>query len=137
MSNADGILIEGMIFDHNAWEDDYLPDGSAQGGKPPTMFDHNVYLQNDTTDVTFRDNITAQASSYGAHIRGGGFVEDNLFLDNNIGFDILGGVYEGDGPIGNYSLVNSNVVTSAGYKTTEYRQYRSRKLGCNGLQKRL
>ncbi|MBE0414694.1 right-handed parallel beta-helix repeat-containing protein, partial [Yoonia sp.] len=79
VSNTSGILIEGNLIHHNGWEDDYLLDGSADGGAPPNMFSHNVYLQSDDRDVTFRDNIISQGSSFGAHIRGGGYIEGNVF----------------------------------------------------------
>ncbi|TCP39532.1 right-handed parallel beta-helix repeat-containing protein [Rhodovulum marinum] len=111
-----GILIEDTLFHHNGWGDDYRLDGSTEGGMPPNKFSHNIYLQNTTTDVTFRDNISAQAASVGAQFRGGGHIENNAFIDNNVAFNVLGGVYRNDGPIGNYSFVADNVVTSAGYK---------------------
>lgn len=111
-----GLLIEGNLIHHNAWADDYRADGSTEGGMPPNMFSHNIYLQNTTTDVTFRDNMVSQGGSYGAQIRGGGFVEDNVFLDNNAAVNTLGGVYQGAGPIGNYTLFTDNLITSAGHK---------------------
>lgn len=111
-----GILLEGNIFHHNGWESDYLIDGSYQGGMAPNMYSQNVYLQYNTTDVTYRDNITSQAASQGAQLRGGGFVEGNLFLDNNVAFNVLGGNYKDFGFVGNYSLVLDNVTTSGGYK---------------------
>ena len=118
--DIDGWLIEGTIFHHNGWEDDYHDDWSTEGGMPPNALSHNVYLQNDTTDVTFRDNITAEGSSYGAHIRGGGYVEDNLFLDNNNAVDLLGGVYAGDDAIGNFTFFADNVITSGAHKKTDF-----------------
>ena len=122
---TDGILLENNVFHHIGWEDGYRMDGSTQGGMPPNMLSHNVYLQNNTTDVTFRDNITAQASSIGAQIRGGGFVEDNVFLDNNVAVNLLGGVYQGEGPIGNYTFFADNLITSGAHKNTD--------LGMGGL----
>lgn len=117
ISKSDGLLIEGMLFDHNGWEDDYRYDLSAKGGQPPSMFSHNLYLQNNTSDVTVRDTIAMQGASYGIQVRGGGFIEDNVFIDNNAALTFLGGDYRGEGPIGNYTLLADNVVTSAGYKT--------------------
>jgi hypothetical protein len=114
--DVDGILIENNFVHHNGWMDDYLRDGSVKGGAPPNMFSHNVYLQSNTTDVTFRDNIVSQAASIGAQIRGGGFVEGNLFLDNNVAVNFLGGDYKGAGPVGNYTLFADNLITSAGFK---------------------
>ncbi|WP_300019970.1 right-handed parallel beta-helix repeat-containing protein [uncultured Roseobacter sp.] len=119
VKGVDGILIEGSIAHHNAWEDDYRTDGSTEGGMPPSMFSHNIYLQADTRDVTFRDNIISQGASFGAHIRGGGYVEDNIFLDNNAAVDFLGGDYKNAGPVGNFTLFSDNVITSGGYKTIE------------------
>lgn len=113
---TDGVLMEGNIFHHNGWQDTYLIDGSGAGGMASSMYSHNVYLQYDTTDVTFRDNITSQSSSYGAHIRGGGFAQNNLFLDNNVAVSLYGGNYKDFGFVGNFSLFTDNVVTSGGYK---------------------
>lgn len=109
-----GLLIEGTRFSEIGWEDGYAYDRSADSPQAPGMFSHAVYVQNDNLDVTFRDNIMGQASSFGAQIRTGGFVEDNLFFDNNAMLNVLGG---GDaGAVGHYSLVQGNVVTDAGYR---------------------
>ena len=116
IDSTDGILIEGNLFDHNGWAPDYMENLSADGGQPPQMFNHNLYLQWNTSDVTVVDNIFMRGASFGAQVRGGGFVEDNLFLDNNIGLTVVGGDYEGRGPVGNFSLVSDNVITSAGYR---------------------
>ena len=115
--STEGLLIEGNIFHHNGWEDDYLPDGSIEGGVSPNQFNHNVYLQWNTTDVTYRDNISSQSSSVGAQLRGGAYAEDNLFLDNNVAVNTLGGNYKDFGYVGNYTFFADNVITSAGYKT--------------------
>jgi hypothetical protein len=113
VENTHHLLLEGNYFWHNGWQDGYETDPKLM---PPIMFSHNVYLQYDTTDVTFRDNISAQGASFGAHIRGGGFLEDNVFLDNNAQVDVLNGMYRDYGPVGNYSLLADNLFTSAGYK---------------------
>ena len=120
IGDVSGILMEDNIFYHNGWEDGYFADGSTEGGMPANMFSHNVYLQNTTTDVTFRDNITAQGASYGAQLRGGAFVEDNVFLDNNANLSVFGGVYKGDGPIANFSFVADNLVTSGAHLEMQY-----------------
>jgi hypothetical protein len=109
----EGLLIEGSLFDHNGWAPDYLSPG---GGQAPQMFNHNIYIDWDTTDVTLRDNIIMRGASFGAHVRGGGFIEDNLFLDNNVAVDFLGGDYQNAGPVGNFTLMADNVITSGGYK---------------------
>lgn len=130
-TNTTGILMEGNIIHHNGWEDDYLPDGSTEGGVPPTMFSHGVYLQNDTSDVTARDNIISQASSVGVQFRGGAFIEDNVFVDNNVAVNMMGGIYEsqGDGPIGNFTFFTDNVVTSGAHKEWTHGAVGGRTLG--------
>ena len=115
-AGIDGLLFDGVFFDHNGWAPNFAADGSITGGHPPSMFSHNLYVQWDTTDVTMRDSATVRAASFGAQFRGGAFLEDNLFADNNIAFNVLGGEYGGRGPIHNYSLVNGNVVTQAGFR---------------------
>ncbi|MEM1005875.1 MAG: hypothetical protein AAGK26_10850, partial [Pseudomonadota bacterium] len=115
MAGNDGILLENNLWDHNGWTDGYSYDGAAEDGQAPSKFSHNVYLQFDTRDVTFRDNITMRAASVGAQLRGGAFIEDNLFLHNNVAVNFLGGeghLSEGANE-GNYSLFTNNVVTSA------------------------
>ena len=116
ISNTHGLLFDGTVFAQNGFAPDYEWNLSASGGQPPAMFSHNLYVQNDTSDVTFRNSITTEGASYGAHLRAGAFVEDSLFLDNNAAVDILGGDYEGAGPIGNFSLFADNVITSAAHK---------------------
>jgi hypothetical protein len=91
----------------------------AENGQAPSTFSHNVYIQDDTTDVTFRDNITLRSASFGAHLRGGAFVEDNVFLDNNAAVDTLGGDRHDAGAVGNYTLFADNLVTSGAHKTVD------------------
>jgi hypothetical protein len=116
MDDAKGVLLEGNFFDHNGWAPDYKVDGSLDGGQPPSMFSHNVYLQYTLDDVTFRDTISMRAASYGVQVRSGGFLEDNVFLDNNAAFSFLGGMFGGRGPTGTYSLATDNLVTSAAFR---------------------
>lgn len=119
IAGTDGILIEDSLFDHNGWADDYREDLSADGGRPPNQFSHNVYIDSNNADVTFRDNISMQGSATGAQVRSGGFIEDNLFLDNNVAANFHGGDSFGAGNVGNFSLFTDNVITSAGYRTSE------------------
>ena len=112
--NIDGLLIEDTLFDHNGWADGYDYDLSAEFGQAPSLYSHNVYIQRDALDVTFRDNIVMRASADGAQIRSGGFVEDNIFIDNNNALLVANGYESG----GNYSLVNGNVITSGAHKET-------------------
>ena len=115
--NNDGVLIENTFWDHNGWGDGYDFNMSADYPQPPSYYSHNVYLQYDNEDVTFRDNITMRAASYGAQIRSGGHIEDNLILDNNAGLVFHGGDYKKNGNVGNYSLLLGNVVTSGQHLT--------------------
>ncbi|MEM9435419.1 MAG: hypothetical protein AAGA15_00140 [Pseudomonadota bacterium] len=117
VNKTDGLLIEGVFSDHNGWAPDY--DGTADGGQPPSMFSHNFYIQSDVIDLTFRDNISMRGSSYGAALRGGGFVEDNVLIDNNAGLYTNGGDYLDAGPVGNYTIFTNNLITSAGHKEAD------------------
>lgn len=118
VSDVDGLLVEDSLFDHNGWADDYRYDLSAAGGKNPNMFSHNVYIDANNAEVTFRDNITMQGSATGAQVRSGGFIEDNLFIDNNVAANFHGGDSFGAGNVGHFSLFTDNVITSAGYRTS-------------------
>ncbi|MEM9740271.1 MAG: right-handed parallel beta-helix repeat-containing protein [Pseudomonadota bacterium] len=116
VANTDSVLIEGSTFHHNGWAADYK---EADGGMPPSMFSHNIYIQFNTTDVTFADNIVSQGASFGAQFRGGVFAYDNAFIDNNAAVNFLGGDYKGAGPIGNFTFFSDNVITSGGHKEAE------------------
>ena len=116
MSGTTGILIENNVFDHNGWGDGYDYNLSADAPMPPSFYSHNLYLANNNLDVTVRDNILMRAASFGAQVRSGGVIEDNVFIDNNAAVSSLGGDYRGAGPIGNFTLYLDNLVTSAGHK---------------------
>ncbi len=117
VTSTKGILIEGNIYDHTGWADGYSDDGNAADGQPPSQYSHNFYFQPSALDLTFRDNISMRAGSFGAQFRGGAFVEDNAFIDNNAAVSFLGGDYNGNGPTGNYSLVTDNIITSGAHKS--------------------
>ncbi len=76
-----GLLLEENVFDHNGWMD------GVQGAYA-TGFNHNVYMRSDDTGVVVRGNIFARAASHGLQARGGGVIENNLFLDNPIGHEL-------------------------------------------------
>lgn len=117
VGSTDGLLMEDLFFDRNGWSPDYRYDMSTEGGLPPNMFSHNIYIQFDNTDVTFRDNITMRGASYGAQFRSGGLVEDNVYLDNNGATNLQGGKYlDDDTKYLNFILFTDNVITSAGDK---------------------
>ncbi|MGF1469640.1 MAG: hypothetical protein ACFCGT_26250 [Sandaracinaceae bacterium] len=113
------LLLEDLFIDHVGWEDGYNPDLRVDDGQAPNIYSQNIYLADTNRDVTLRDTISMRAAAYGAQIRSGGFVEDNAFIDNNSGFNLIGGDYLGKGPVGEYSLAHGNLVTSAGYRDTD------------------
>jgi len=78
ISGVTGLVIEDCVFDRN---------GSRDGveGAGPTLFNHNLYLQNDNDlNVVVRNNIICRASSHGIQLRSGGVIENNLFHRNPI-----------------------------------------------------
>ena len=79
------------------------------GGQPPGVFSHNVYIDWNNTDVTFRDNISMRAANNGVMIRSGGFLQDNVVMDANSAIVISGGEFEGTGMVGNFTLASGNV----------------------------
>ena len=116
IQNSNGVLIEGNLFDHNGWQDGYSYDLDGSKPQPPSYYSHNFYLDHGNRDLTLRDNITMRAASFGAQVRSGGFIEDNVFIDNNAAVNFLGGDYMGLGPVGHYTLFMGNLITSAGHK---------------------
>lgn len=112
LQDVKGILIEENLFDHNGWNTNAKLAGMGTG---PTIFNHNAYIQVTCQDLTFRGNITTRASSHGFQARPGGIVDDNLIIDNPIGFSF--GLVEGGSnpkPGGVTGHVGGNVVRDAG-----------------------
>ena len=116
MATSTGVLVEGNFFDKNGWNEGYDFNLSGDKPMPPSMYSHNVYMDYNNLDVTFRDNISMRGASFGAQVRSGGFIENNSFIDNNAAVNFLGGDYRGAGPIGHYTLFLNNIITSAGHK---------------------
>lgn len=115
IGESSGLLIEGSVFDRSGWAPDYDPNLSTSGGQPPGVFSHNVYIDWNNTDVTFRDNISMRAANNGVMIRSGGFLQDNVVMDANSAIVISGGEFEGSGMVGNFTLALGNLITSAGH----------------------
>ena len=107
IEEIDGLLLEENLFDHNGWAADYRVDGSTEGGQPPQMFNHNIYIQDSNTDVTVRDMIVMRGSLNGLQVRSGGFIEDNVLLANNVA-----GNFRDD----SHTLFTDNLITHAGNK---------------------
>lgn len=97
-SSIDGFLVEGNVIDHNGWRDDVT-------GSNPSIFLHNVYVQNGATGVVFRDNIISGTD--GLQLRPGGTVENNLFAHNAIALLVGGGNTPDEGGV--TGLVRKNV----------------------------
>lgn len=116
IANSTGVLIEGALLDRNGWAEGYDANLSSKSPQPPSMYSQNLYLQYDNLDVTLRDSIIMRGASFGAQVRSGGLIEGNSFIDNNAAVNFMGGNYQGAGPIGNYTLMLDNLVTSAGHK---------------------
>ncbi|MFL4468333.1 right-handed parallel beta-helix repeat-containing protein [Tateyamaria armeniaca] len=112
----ESLLIENTLIAQVGWEQGFSEDGDGAFPQPPNQFSQNVYATDDSLDLTFRDNVSTHGASWGLQARAGGFIEDNLFSENNAGFITTGGSSETPGFTGNYMLANGNVVTSAAYK---------------------
>lgn len=74
-TDVHSLVVEECVLDHNGWKEN-------NAGAEATIYNHNAYLTTSNTDVVFRRNISARASSHGVHQRSGGVMEDNLFLQN-------------------------------------------------------
>lgn len=124
VSKTSGLLIEDNLVDQNGWEPGYDPGLDADSPHPPSQYSHNLYLQWSNDDVTVRDNLIFRGASFGVQVRSGGLIEDNVFAENNAGFNNLGGrnSKNGNEPVGNFSHVTDNIVTSPGYKEVDKAQ---------------
>ncbi len=87
-SRVDGLQVDGCTFDHNGWK---------EGVDPPTIFNHNIYIQVDCTNVNIMNIISARASSHGAQLRPGGTITNSLFVRDPIGFLLGTGGADGGG----------------------------------------
>lgn len=87
----DGLVIENSVFASNGF--------NLERGAQPTIFNHNIYIQNGTRGVIVRNNIIADASSHGLQLRPGGVVEGNFFLSNPISLLLGGGTNPDEGGV--------------------------------------
>ncbi|MEO1236576.1 MAG: right-handed parallel beta-helix repeat-containing protein, partial [Planctomycetota bacterium] len=72
---VNGMLIEECVLDHNGWN-------RRVSGASRTKFNHNIYVQRDSQNMTVRGNIIARAASHGTQLRSGGDIENNLYVSN-------------------------------------------------------
>lgn len=75
ISDVDGILFEENLLDHNGWSE-------TVAGADPTPFRHNSYFHPDNSGLIFRGNIVARGAATGGGHRGGGIIDNNLYLSN-------------------------------------------------------
>lgn len=72
-----GVVIEESVIYKNGW--------LAADRSDATMQNHGIYFSAANDGAIVRRNIIADASSHGLQMRGGGTVQDNLFIHNPIG----------------------------------------------------
>jgi hypothetical protein len=95
-----GLTIENSVVASNGF--------NLERGAQPTIFNHNIYIQNGATAVVVRNNIIADASSHGLQLRPGGVAEGNLFLSNPLAIMFGGGTNPDEGGVtGN---ISSNII---------------------------
>lgn len=75
---AEDILIERCVLDHNGWRE-------GVAGAEPTVFNHNIYIQWNCSDVDITDCLLIDASSHAIQLRCTGTVTNSLFISNPIG----------------------------------------------------
>src|SRR5581483_9094810 len=83
VDNTSNLVLQGNLFDHNGWN-------ASVSGANPTMFNQELYIQYTNGPATVIDNIFSNASAYGAEVRNGGVVTDNLFVRDPLGMQIWG-----------------------------------------------
>jgi hypothetical protein len=107
---SDGIFIDGVIFDHNGWAPDFVAGGGIEGGHPPHMYNHNLYMQGDCLDAGARNCLFMRGASVGSQFRPGATVIDSAFIDNNVALNANGGMGV---PTQNYSAFWGALITQA------------------------
>ncbi|MEF3692485.1 MAG: hypothetical protein V3574_05535 [Candidatus Moraniibacteriota bacterium] len=107
-AGVDNLIIEENIFDHNGWLIQSF-DGGLAGGQG-TMHNHNMYFDG-VINTTVEKNIIMRASSIGTKFAGGVditglIVNDNLYIDNEIGIDACNNYHS------NYYRIKSPIVSN-------------------------
>jgi len=100
VQGVQGLTIQHSVITSNGFNEDR--------GAEPTIFNHNIYVQNGSTGVVVKDNIIADASSHGLQLRPGGIVEGNLFISNPLALLFGGGSYPEENGVSGYA--NHNLV---------------------------
>lgn len=81
------LLVEDCVFDHNGWSDHPNLHGLALAN----MYNHNIYTSNNSKRTVVRNCILARGSAQAIHGKGAGVFENNLMVNNTIGFSMGGG----------------------------------------------
>ena len=111
VENVKGVLVEENVFDHNGWN----TSPGLMGLAPPTIYNHNLYVQSNCDDVTIRGNLSTRAASHGIQARAGGIVTGNLVFDSPVGMSFGLVPDEWDPKAGGVTgTVAGNVVRDAG-----------------------
>lgn len=104
-SQVESPVVEENVFDHNGWHAD-LAGGGADGDA--TIFNHNIYIENNNGPATITGNIFANASGNGVQARSAGTAYNNLFVRNSIGL-LLGSA----APLAHHLTATYNVITES------------------------
>ena len=100
MNEVEDVLIEGNFLDHNGWLSSEEYPTTA-----PTIYNHNIYLNSETTGVVLHQNITTRASADGFKARGGGKIINNLAMGNGININMNYYAHEGVETTVRYNVV--------------------------------
>ena len=70
-----GLTLDQDVFDHDGWNENV-------SGAGMTGYNHDIYCYANVTGLSVTNSVIARASYMGVMARGGGVIDDNLFLDN-------------------------------------------------------
>jgi hypothetical protein len=117
------LLLEENVFDHNGWFQPAAGNDGTDGGA--TMFNHNTYFAG-ARDTLFRRNLFLRASSIGNKFTSNTdsgtnqvkawniLVDDNLYVEGEIGISMGGNDDQDDGPRWRNIQVTDNVMMHLG-----------------------
>jgi hypothetical protein len=114
---VDGLLILETLAAGNGWQPGFNPTGAYADAQPPSAFSHNFYIDFSVNNLTFADTVSTGGASFGAQLRSGGAAYGNVFYDNNIAVNMLGGGMVEDGFAGYFGLLLDTVATAPATKT--------------------
>ncbi len=118
-SSKASILLEENIFDHNGWYQQ--GDGGTKAGGRATMFNHNIYFEGSHNTIV-RKNIFLRPSSMNTKFTSNSYestdqihaknilVDNNVFIDGEIGISLGGNADNHNGYRWENILVINNVI---------------------------